>query len=129
MAVARTMKEVTPLMRQKQAATMPQAVPMVPSQMGPPILVIIMLAGTCMEASAGNTGPAWHSRSAQHSYADCRVMCDAIMLYRLVAVACSPLPRHASACCCSQLLCACWCLTENTYMWQKTVLHGKQQQQ
>lgn len=46
-----TRKEVTFFMRQKQAATMPQAVPMVPSQIGPPILVIRMLEGTCIVAS------------------------------------------------------------------------------
>lgn len=50
-----TMKDVTPVIRQKHAATIPHAVPMVPSQIGPPILVINMLAGTCIEASAGNS--------------------------------------------------------------------------
>lgn len=54
----RTMKDVTPFMRQKHAATMPQAVPMVPNQIGPPIFVIIRLAGTCIVASVQQHGQA-----------------------------------------------------------------------
>jgi hypothetical protein len=61
-----TRNEVTFLMRQKQAATMPQKVPMVPSQIGPPIFVIKMLDGTCIVASE-DFRP--HCSTSEHSRA------------------------------------------------------------
>jgi hypothetical protein len=61
-----TMKDVTPVIRQKHAATIPHAVPMVPSQTGPPILVINMLAGTCIEASAETAGVRWAYGTISH---------------------------------------------------------------
>jgi hypothetical protein len=47
-----TRNEVTPFIRQKLAATTPQAVPMLPSHSGPPTFVMMRFAGTCMLASA-----------------------------------------------------------------------------
>jgi hypothetical protein len=71
---------VTPFIRQKLAATTPQAVPMLPSHIGPPTFVIMRFAGTCMLASAQAGG---HSSNISRARCQCQKRRTAWLISRL----------------------------------------------
>lgn len=111
---------MTSRIRQKQAATMPQAMPIRPSHSGPPILVISRLAGTCIEASAASGSRRRGALSHMHgTYAvtSCdqlacswlHLSCSGSQLAAALQETCV-LPQHAYATC------------QQAHMWRRTSL-------